>query len=344
MPYTQDQFENDDLWKIYEATVSGGSGIEAGVTPITGGNTFGVLYKNNGGAIDNSSNLTFNPTSERLTVRRVSSPVATNLDLEYNGSVRLLVANSLILGYVNYETLAGFRGYAGNPTRIRRQSGQDVEIQDNSDSAQWIFENSGDFSEANNGQTINVSNIQGGTPYLNLGQGGQVAQRINGTSTRFQGDITTDQFMYGYASNPLRFKINNTGQGIEFWDYTETNLFWKIQSNGDLEAQSSVELVTAGQTFGESGFVTFAKLGANNNLTGHATSGYGIMLDDSGALTDPTAYPNVTFGLVSTTKGFMPPQMTTAQRTAIGGTEPIIVYDTTLGQFFRRDSVGWAAF
>jgi hypothetical protein len=45
--------------------------------------------------------------------------------------------------------------------------------------------------------------------------------------------------------------------------------------------------------------------------------------------------------VVSTTKGFLPPRMTTTQRTAITGTAGLMVYDTTVNKLFVHNGVGW---
>ena len=54
-----------------------------------------------------------------------------------------------------------------------------------------------------------------------------------------------------------------------------------------------------------------------------------------------TPHPSAIIELVSTSKGFIPPKMTTAQRTAITGVAGLMVYDTTLNQWFGYDGSGW---
>lgn len=48
--------------------------------------------------------------------------------------------------------------------------------------------------------------------------------------------------------------------------------------------------------------------------------------------------------LQSTTGALIVPRMTTAQRNALTAADAMIVYDTTLGSFYKRQAGAWAAF
>jgi hypothetical protein len=49
--------------------------------------------------------------------------------------------------------------------------------------------------------------------------------------------------------------------------------------------------------------------------------------------------------MTSTTKGFLPPRMTTVQRTAIvAPAAGLIVYDVTLNKHYGYDGTNWNAF
>ncbi len=56
-----------------------------------------------------------------------------------------------------------------------------------------------------------------------------------------------------------------------------------------------------------------------------------------------TATPHATaiLELSSTTKGFLPPRMTSAQRVGISATAGLIVYDTDHKEFYQGDGAGW---
>ena len=70
--------------------------------------------------------------------------------------------------------------------------------------------------------------------------------------------------------------------------------------------------------------------------TGNIAITSGNVTTASGSVGIGTASPNAVsvLEMVSTTKGFLPPRMTTAQRTAITGVPGLMVFDTDLGQLF----------
>jgi len=70
--------------------------------------------------------------------------------------------------------------------------------------------------------------------------------------------------------------------------------------------------------------------------SGNVTTASGNITTAAGSAGIGTASPNAVAALemVSTTKGFLPPRMTTAQRTAITGVPGLMVFDTDLGVLF----------
>lgn len=303
MPYTSADFENSDLWKIYEATTGISTGLEIGVTPITGGNSQGVLF-NNVGVLQNTGAFTYNSATNILGVNTISP----------NGS---------------------------NHMEIRRASGRSIIFADTGGNGEWYVNNSGQFSEASPNQ-INVTEIQGGTPYLNLGQGGSIAQRINGSSTRLSGLVFVDNNIQGYGGNELRLSVNSSGKGIKFQNNTGTTDYLNMSNTGDFTLDIGSQFITAGAQFSRSGFVWINELGNDAYIAGHTTSGYGLLVGN-GAIPDPSApgFAPVAFGIVSTTKGFLLPTMTIAQKTAISGVAGLMVFDTTAGRPSFHDGTTW---
>lgn len=76
-------------------------------------------------------------------------------------------------------------------------------------------------------------------------------------------------------------------------------------------------------------------------FTGGGTNG--IKVDLSGAVGIGTTSPNVSsvLDVTSTTQGFLPPRMTTAQKNAIANTAGLIVFDTDLGKLCVNTGTGW---
>lgn len=68
-----------------------------------------------------------------------------------------------------------------------------------------------------------------------------------------------------------------------------------------------------------------------------------IGMAGGGSLSVGSSMPNAValVDLTSSTKGFLPPRMTTAQRTAIAAVEGLVVYDTTIHGLFVYDSANW---
>lgn len=257
MPYTIDQFENADLWKIYEATIGISTDLEIGVTPIIGGGANRVLFETSGNLLGESANFIYNDASSYLGVNSVR-PVSGSLQ---------------------------FTDSSGNN---KLQIGSQITVQD----------------------LLNVSNIQG--------------------VKSISGDLLLRQ---------------NAGSDISFINSGLASL-WKITSGGNIESQNTTsQLITAGAQFSRSGATTWvSELGNDLYVSGDNVSGYGIAID-SGAITDPTAYPDALVSFHSTGAGVLFPRMTTAQKTAIAAPNAgLQVYDTTLNQMSYYNGSAWVNF
>ena len=130
---------------------------------------------------------------------------------------------------------------------------------------------------------------------------------VNGTA-RVQGDIDARTGTTGF-----KFNQNAGSPQIEFWQ--------------------AVARFTLTRT-------------SNNGLDFSSTSGYCAHVSPSGTLIGGAARTDINasaqLDVISTTKGFLPPRMTTTQKNAIATPAAgLVVYDTTLGKLCVRGAAAW---
>ncbi len=116
--------------------------------------------------------------------------------------------------------------------------------------------------------------------------------------------------------------VNPTPLAGDIWTTTGNNLFFRKADS------TTVDLLAGGGT---------------NYWTRDASGVYPATLTDSvGIGTAPAA--SAILDLVATTKGFLPPRMTTAQRDAIvSPATGLVIYNTITNQHEGRNSTGWVA-
>jgi len=112
-------------------------------------------------------------------------------------------------------------------------------------------------------------------------------------------------------------------------------------------------LISAGSVFGFGDTLNYAKKsGAIDGVEIAGFSGVGlgafggintfVVRSGSASLGATTANASAIFDITSTTKGFLPPRMTTTQKNAIASPAAgLIVYDSTLGKLCVRTASAW---
>lgn len=148
---------------------------------------------------------------------------------------------------------------------------------------------------------------------------------------------------------------------------TGTNGGFKLDVNGTVRVSSFIDCRSYGafrndfyvsQGNGAGGF-SITQTAGQSYLIGQSShdmimgkiSGYSFILNNTNRIfgmddTTPVAVTNASalLTMTSTTKGFLPPRMTTAQRTAIvSPAAGLIVYDTTTNKSYTYDGTAWQA-
>jgi hypothetical protein len=111
----------------------------------------------------------------------------------------------------------------------------------------------------------------------------------------------------------------------------------------DKDVASKISASYAGDPAGSGDKVSYVVVAGGGGSSPWTVSGNDIYYN-TGAVSVGTTTPNASAAVQvdSTTQGFLPPRMTTAQRTAISSpAEGLMVFDTDLKQWMGYDSTQW---
>jgi hypothetical protein len=170
----------------------------------------------------------------------------------------------------------------------------------------------------------------------------------------FQGNIPSgtnrwNLYMAGTAANYMAGKLNigttsiDTTTRLHLLDSTNGYVGLRLEGSGQYAGSdwtlyaSSSPLSSSNDFFGI----------YNNSNTDSATIGYKLIVTKQGTAALGTSTPNASAILQtdSTTRGFLPPRMTTTQKLAIGTPAAgLMVYDTTLNQMSYYNGTLWINF
>jgi hypothetical protein len=160
--------------------------------------------------------------------------------------------------------------------------------------------------------------------------------------------VTDDQQVTGYSGTQIRFKLGVTsaGQGISTRDgevafgFIDANNSAAIRLLATGTGSSYIDGYTEGSGKAQN-YPLF--IGSRANNTGSATTGSttqenGTRTIFGSAVSDASALVQIN----STTRGFLPPRMTTAEKNAIATPAAgLMVYDTTLNKLCVRTAAAW---
>jgi hypothetical protein len=288
------------------------TGITIGTTAITSGTVGRVLFEGTGNVVQESANLFWDNTNGRLGIG-TSSPV-TKIDISDSGT-------SQYLGVAKF--FAPNNTTSGNGTQLNLGINSSLR-----NSTEWRFVYGG------NGFTSNRAEFGFGgvaTPVFSIFASGNLAINTT-TDAGFKLDVngTARVKGTGITSATTAFTIQNSAgtntaivkdDGYIAIGNTTTNTY--IINNpsdaGYFASQGPIFLQQAGTT--------------NVSLIGER------MAIGKGA---SYAVASATLELSSTTRGFLPPRMTTTQKNAIASPSAgLMVYDTTLNLMALYNGTTW---
>ena len=150
--------------------------------------------------------------------------------------------------------------------------------------------------------------------------GAQILKVRDDGSCEF-GLTTVPQEFNFYGNNVVTIKLNDTNSGKTLSIYKNAGSNYIIDSNSDTRL-----------SYGWSGNYFWRLNGQTKSMAMSSTT------------SDPTADASAIVDFQSTTKGFLPPKMTTTQRTGIvSPAAGLIVYDTTTNKSYTYDGTAWQA-
>ena len=152
-------------------------------------------------------------------------------------------------------------------------------------------------------------------------------------------EVTDDQQVKGYSAAQLRFRLGYTsaGQGVSTRDgefgigYTDTNNSSGLRIFANGSGYSFIDGWTEGTSKGSNYPLVIGSRGNNNgpNILGITTQENGTPTIFGYAVYEASSLVTIN----STTRGFLPPRMTTTQKNAIATPAAgLVVYDTTLAK------------
>jgi hypothetical protein len=330
----------------------GGSGLTVGTTAISSGTIGRVLFQGTGNVLQQSTNLFWDNTNNRLGIG-TSSPTKT-FDLRgdaniisadnLGGNTLSVFANNLTQGIgISYNTIS-LIGSSSNINLTLSPKGTGMLLitssitQVNNLGQVYAFGNSinGNYgTNANSSLILNYSGAAAGTTYFRdtliyNGKAAQIAQ-FTGSTGNFLINTTTDA---GY-----KLDVNGTARVSGTINVTQVsgNVF-RLTNNTYFHS-------TAGgiQTIDYYNGFVFQNAGQVNIKA--SFSGNIRFLRESIFGTDGANNASAQVQIDSTTKGFLPPRMTNAQMLAIAAPAAgLVVYDTTNNKHCGYNGTAWQNF
>ena len=293
------------------------SGITIGTTAIASGTVGRVLFEGTGNVVQESAGLTYNDTTKAFSVignqNATTNISVLNTDTTNASSrARVSVTSGTIIG--------SLQSIIGNDFYIGTESAHNV-----------------NFTTA--GATkFNINNTSGNVTVGALAS--DIGARLG---TKGVGNTSaTKAFLAQNSSSTDLFTIWNDGAiGIN----TATNAGYKLDVNGTARVSGSFTQSGSSLISTISGFwyvqntgnvTTFGSYESQQGMTYRSGQPFCINVANGSHATSATVQ------IDSTTKGFLPPRMTTTQKNAIASPAAgLMVYDTTLNVISYYNGTSW---
>ena len=320
------------------------SGVASGVS--------GAIQFSNGSAFaSDANNLFWDDTNNRLGIG--TNVPTTSLQIDYASSSLNGILINQTGGTNNFSSI----GFANNGT-IRSTFGMNL----NSGEVRW-FNNSGGYFATIYSNGVEAMRIDG-SQNVNIGAtalGARVGIKGSGstsatTSLLVQNSsgnnalqVTDDQMVRGYSGTSLRFRLGTTtvGQGVStregefavgFIDTNQSSCLRLFVASST--AFSYIDGYTEGASKAQNYAIVFGSRANNTGqvITGSTTQENGSPVVFGSAVVDASALVQIN----STTRGFLPPRMTTTEKNAIASpAEGLQMYDSTAKSPAYYDGTNW---
>jgi hypothetical protein len=290
------------------------TGLTVGTTPITSGTVGRVLFEGTGNVLQQSANLFWDNTNSRLGIGTASPSQA------------LSVQNGAIIGNASFG--AGLvTTFDGTWINLVRQGITTIIASGSGGNAGIGTLGNAPFTFLSNGlERLRI--FAGGNIAIGTTTDAGFKLDVNGTA-RITGTGTTaatNAFTVRNSGAVQTFNVNDLGQ-VQIGRTTSIN--WTFSSNSLTSSQYAF-------IFSSNGSILTTGAG-NGGVFGNNDGG---KIADSGISTAQVA--SAVLEANSTTRGFLPPRMTTTQKNAIASpASGLVVYDTTLGKLCVRGAAAW---
>jgi len=357
------------------AAASGGSGLTVGTTGITSGTIGRVLFQGTGNVLQQSANLFWDNTNNRLGIG-TSTPTKT-FDLRgdaniisadnLGGNTLSVFANNLTQGIgISYNTIS-LIGSSSNINLTLSPKGTGMLLitssitQVNNLGQVYAFGNSinGNYgTNANSSLILNYSGASAGTTHFRdtliyNGKAAQIAQ-FTGSTGNFLINTSTDAGFKLDVNGTARVQGNLDVSGSNILTTRYLNMNSALGLSRIEYSYSGGTLLQLGRMQGAAGltrqFDIISKT-PNYGVTSQQIltlfPSASIKYDNSAATssTIATETASACFEVFSTTKGFLPPRMTNAQMLAIATPAAgLVVYDTTNNKHCGYNGTAWQNF
>ena len=336
-------------------TASGGSSsLTVGTTAIASGTIGRILFQGTGNVLQQSANLFWDNTNGRLGINTALPNMALDIrtgnvgigvtsdagfKLDVNGTARVQGMTTISGTFINIPAISTTGFY------IQPYSANNIVLGFNT-----YFNNS--FKAISNGYIYYIN--QDAANFKLLGSNASVSAGLTGTmlthfdfnnteSKLFNGKLNSNSstyfdFLIGNGANlDTKFIKISYGAGSGYSHYFVSRHDASINS---IQNQISLYLNNSTTSTGSSAPNTGNVL---NNTQSVISSAFfqPTLFKIGGSVTD-TATSSAAVEIASTTKGFLPPRMTTAQKNAIATpVAGLVVYDTTLNKLCVRTASAW---
>lgn len=293
------------------------TGLTVGTTPITSGTVGRVLFEGTGNVLQESANFFWDNTNSRLGI----GTATPSFGLDVNGTARVSGVLTVSAGVVPSISGGGSLGTGPLPFLNGLFAGI---VYSNT------FQNySSNLNFSMSGTT--VARIFTTTGNLTLQNGGTFTDAgfrldVNGTA-RVSGNLTCNSGFFVVDNNKGYLSRTTTGSSVTLLSIDSSN---NTSFGSVFQGQQTLIYSTTHTVF-----YSYPSSVVRENMR---------IMGDSGNVLIGTNTDIVSsiLTLASTTKGFLPPRMTTTQKNAIASPAAgLVVYDTTLNKLCVRGASAW---